>query len=198
MAYFWLKAFHIVGVVTWFAGLFYLVRLFVYHAEALEKPEPDRGVLVAQYKLMERRLFRGITTPGMIFTVAMAAGILIEEPGVLKMPWMKAKLGLVLLLVIYHLFCGEIVSLFAADRCRWRSGFFRVLNEVPTVLLVAIVLLAVFKDALPGGALIGVIVTLSLLLALGIALYARVRGAATGSSPGSGTGTQTGDGRASG
>ena len=157
------------------AGLFYLPRLFVYHAEAMEKPEPERAILLAQFKIMERRLYRGITTPAMIFSIAMGVGLIAQEPGVLKMPWLMGKLGLVLLLVIFHLFLGECVALFARDECRFPAWLYRILNEVPTILLVGIVLLVIFKDLLPGGAFAGVLVTLALLLGLGIAVYARVR-----------------------
>ena len=76
MAYYWFKAFHIIGVVVWFAGLFYLVRLFIYHVEAEEEPEPARSILKKQYAIMETRLLKIITTPGMILTLAMAGGLL--------------------------------------------------------------------------------------------------------------------------
>ena len=175
MSYFWLKAFHIVAVVAWMAGLFYLPRLFVYHAEALLKPEPDRGILSAQFLIMERRLYRGITTPAMIAAIAMGVGLIAVEPGVAKMPWLQGKIGLVLLLVIYHLFLGECVSLFAAGQNRFSPGFYRAINEVPTVLLVGIVILVVFKDLLPFGPVAAVLATLIVLLSLGMMIYARVR-----------------------
>lgn len=177
MAYFWLKTFHIVGVVAWMAGLFYLPRLFVYHAEALAKPEPERSALAAQFTIMERRLYRGITTPAMVFSVAMGAALVWTEPGVLRMPWMQGKIGLVLLLIVFHLFCGEVASQFAAGETPFGARIFRVINEVPTLLLVGIVGLVVFKDLMPGGAFAAVMATLALLLGLGMLLYARVRDA---------------------
>src|SRR5687768_13725647 len=104
MLYLWLKAFHIVGVVTWFAGLFYHGRLLVYHAEALSSPEPDRRILVAQYGVMESRLMRLIMTPAMGLTLLTAAGMLLTYTGRghITQPWMLAKLALVALLVALH------------------------------------------------------------------------------------------------
>jgi len=92
MAYYWYKAFHLIGIVVWFAGLFYLVRLFVYHAEAEQEPEPARSILKKQYEIMEKRLYSIITTPGMILTVAMAIGLISTEPEILKSTWLHIKL----------------------------------------------------------------------------------------------------------
>src|SRR4028119_1549299 len=99
MAYYWFKAFHLIGVVVWFAGLFYLVRLFIYHVEANEQPEPAQTILKNQYQLMEKRLYNIITTPGMVVTVAMAIGLLTTEPDVLHDKWLHIKLLLVGILV---------------------------------------------------------------------------------------------------
>ena len=93
MAYYWFKAFHLVGIVVWFAGLFYLVRLFIYHVEANEQPEPARSILKNQYQLMEQRLYSIITTPGMLVTIAMAIGLIYTEPDVLKQGWLHFKLA---------------------------------------------------------------------------------------------------------
>ncbi len=149
MAYFWFKAFHIIGVVVWFAGLFYLVRLFIYHVEADEQPEPARSILQNQYQIMEKRLYKIITTPGMIVTIVMAAGLLKTQPEILSDRWLHIKLLLVVFLVAYHVYCGRLLGQLAAGECTWGSQQLRALNEAPTVLLVAIVLLAVFKDSLP-------------------------------------------------
>ncbi|MCA1994585.1 MAG: protoporphyrinogen oxidase HemJ, partial [Coleofasciculus sp. S288] len=100
MAYYWFKAFHLIGVVVWFAGLFYLVRLFVYHAEASQEPEPAQTILKKQYELMEKRLYHIITTPGMVVTVAMAIGLLVSEPEVLKDGWLHIKLAFVAALLV--------------------------------------------------------------------------------------------------
>ncbi|MGJ3249397.1 MAG: protoporphyrinogen oxidase HemJ [Elainellaceae cyanobacterium] len=175
MAYLWFKAFHLIGVVVWFAGLFYLVRLFIYHVEANEQPEPAQGILKTQYELMEKRLYRIITTPGMLVTVAMAIGILWQEPAVLKDGWLHAKLALVLVLVGYHHYCGRLMKKLAADECRWTSKQLRALNEFPTLLLVAIVMLAVFKNNFPTNASSYLIAGLVVLMAATIQLYARKR-----------------------
>lgn len=134
----WLKAFHIIAVVTWFAGLFYLPRLLVYHAEAAEAPIRER------FKIMERRLL-GMTDIGAALTIALGIATLVTEPFYLHAGWLHAKLALVLLLVIYHGMLVKLVRDFAHDRCRWRPRALRLFNEIPSVLLLAIVILAVVK-----------------------------------------------------
>lgn len=175
MTYLWFKAFHIVGVVVWFAGLFYLVRLFVYHAEANEQPEPARTILQQQYQIMEKRLYRLITTPGMILTVVMAIAMLIAAPHLLKETWLHIKLGLVILLIGYHHLCSRWMKQLAANNLQFSSQQFRWLNEVPTILLVLIVLLAVFKNSLPTSATAWGILALVVATAATIQLYARKR-----------------------
>ncbi|BAW97629.1 hypothetical protein NIES970_25830 [[Synechococcus] sp. NIES-970] len=174
-AYFWFKAFHIIGVVVWFAGLFYLVRLFVYHAEAEQEPEPARSILKKQYELMEKRLYNIITQPGMFVTVAMAIAIVSTEPAILKSWWLHAKLALVALLLVYHFFCGRIMGQLAAGTCTWSGQQFRALNEAPTLLLVTIVMLAVFKNNLPLNWTGGLILALIVFMAAAIQLYAKKR-----------------------
>jgi putative membrane protein len=134
----WLKAFHIIGVVTWFAGLFYLPRLFVYHAEAVEAAIRDR------LKIMERRLLV-MTHIGGALAIAFGIATLSTEPGLVHAHWLQVKLGLVLLLVIYHAMLVKLTHDFAHDRCSWSSRRLRGFNEVPGVLLLAIVILAVVK-----------------------------------------------------
>jgi putative membrane protein len=177
MLYLWLKAFHIVGVVSWFAGLFYHGRLLVYHAEALASSEPGREVLASQYRIMESRLFRFIMNPAMGFTLFTAAGMLLTGPGAsyLSQPWLLAKLVLVALLVALHFGLRRIMLDLAADRVRWNAERLRLLNEAPTLLLVLITILAVFKEAiswrglgLAGAVLVGA-------LWLGISGYAQRR-----------------------
>jgi putative membrane protein len=175
MAYYWFKAFHIVGFVTWFAGLFYLVRLFVYHAEANEKPEPARSILKEQYELMEKRLYGIITTPGMLVTIAMAIGLLVISPDLLKQGWLHAKIALVVLLVGYHHYCKRIMKQLAAGECKITAQQFRWLNEAPTIFLVVIVLLAIFKDGLPTDLTSYLVVGMVLAFAASIQLYARKR-----------------------
>jgi protoporphyrinogen IX oxidase len=175
MNYLWFKAFHIIGVVVWFAGLFYLVRLFVYHVEANEQPEPNRTILQQQYQIMEKRLYRLITTPGMVLTVVMAIALLITSPDLLKEPWLHAKLAFVAANIGYHHYCGRLMKQMANDKFALSSQQMRWLNEVPTVFLVIIVLLAVFKNSLPTDITAWGILALIVAMAAIIQLYARKR-----------------------
>ncbi|RMF27387.1 MAG: protoporphyrinogen oxidase HemJ [Cyanobacteria bacterium J083] len=175
MAYYWFRAFHFIGIVVWFAGLFYLVRLFVYHAEANEQPEPARTILKTQYQLMEKRLYNIITTPGMLLTVTMAIGLISTEPEVLKSGWLHIKLFFVALLLAYHFFCGRVLKKLAKDEFTWTGQQFRLLNEAPTLLLVVIVLLAVFKNNLPLDLTTWLIVALVIFMLAAIQLYAKKR-----------------------
>jgi putative membrane protein len=134
----WLKAFHIIGVVTWFAGLFYLPRLFVYHAEATERAIRDR------LQVMERRLLV-MTYIGGALAVGFGLATLGSEPGLIFAHWLQVKLALVLLLVIYHAMLVKLTRDFAAGRCTWTSRDLRWFNEMPGLLLLAIVILAVVK-----------------------------------------------------
>lgn len=134
----WLKAFHIIGVVTWFAGLFYLPRLFVYHAEATEPATRDR------LKVMERRLLV-MTHIGGALAIAFGIATLATESFYLHAGWLHVKLALVLLLVIYHFTLLKLTGDFAHDRCRWSPRKLRGFNEIPGVLLLAIVILATVK-----------------------------------------------------
>ena len=175
MAYSWFKAFHIIGIVVWFAGLFYLVRLFIYHVEVNQEPEPALTILKNQYQIMEKRLYNIITTPGMLVTVAMAIGLVSTEPEVLKQGWLHFKLLCVALLLGYHHYCGRLMKKLAADECRWSSQQLRALNEAPTVMLVVIVMLAVFKNNLPTDLTAWLIFALIIFMAVTIQLYAKKR-----------------------
>jgi putative membrane protein len=175
MAYQWFKAFHIIGVVVWFAGLFYIVRLFVYHAEASLEPEPAKTILSKQYEIMEKRLYNIITTPGMVVTVVMAIGLLTTEPDVLKDRWLHIKLAFVAVLLVYHFYCGRLMRRLARGECNWSGQQFRALNEAPTILLVAIVLLAVFKNNLPTDITAWGIAAMVFVMAVTIHLYAKKR-----------------------
>jgi protoporphyrinogen IX oxidase len=134
----WLKAFHVIAVVTWFAGLFYLPRLYVYHADAKDP------ISVARFELMERRLF-AIMTIGALASVGFGAAMLIKAPIYLAMGWLRIKLLLVLVVIAYHFFCYTLMRDFAENRNTRRAKWFRAFNEVPSVLLIAIVVLAVVK-----------------------------------------------------
>jgi putative membrane protein len=134
----WLKAFHVVFVVTWFAGLFYLPRLFVYHVTASDPASHARFVV------MERRLFV-MTTIGGVLTVLFGILMILMAPAYLAQGWLHAKLTLVLLLIGYHLWCRSLMQSLRDGRNRHSERWFRLFNEVPSVLLIAIVILAVVK-----------------------------------------------------
>jgi putative membrane protein len=129
----WIKSFHIIFMVTWFAGLFYLPRLFVYHAMSEDRPSIER------FKIMERKLFFGIMTPGAVLTLLSGAWLWLGYG--FHGGWLAAKLALVAVLVAHHLYCGRLMFDFKRDRNRHGHVFYRWLNEFPVVLLVAIVLL---------------------------------------------------------
>jgi len=174
-SYLWFKTFHIVGVVVWFAGLFYLVRLFIYHVEVDEQPEVARQAFRDQYGLMERRLANIITTPGMVVTLVCAAGLLLGNPAWLHQGWMHAKLGFVGALLGYHLLCLRLMGQLQNGTCRWTGRQLRALNELPTLLLVIVVLLVVFKGNFPTGAATWLTVGLVVFMAASIQFYARWR-----------------------
>lgn len=174
-SYLWFKTLHIVGVVVWFAGLFYLVRLFIYHAEAAQLEPPLRQAFQAQYGLMERRLANIIATPGMVVTVAMAVGLLSLQPAWLHQSWMHAKLAFVAALLAYHWFCFRLMGQLQTGSCRWSPPQLRALNELPTLLLVVVVMLVVFKGQFPTGAATWFLVALVVAMAASIQFYARWR-----------------------
>ncbi|MCT0252123.1 protoporphyrinogen oxidase HemJ [Synechococcus sp. CS-197] len=174
-AYLWFKTLHIVGVVVWFAGLFYLVRLFIYHVEA-EELEPEVSLAFKnQYGLMEKRLANIITTPGMVVAVSMAIGLLVAQPSWLQQGWMHAKLAFVAALLAYHWFCYRLMGQLQAGRCAWSGKQLRALNELPTLLLVIVVMLVVFKSQFPTNAATWFIVGLVVFMAASIQFYARWR-----------------------
>jgi putative membrane protein len=174
-AYLWFKTLHIVGVVVWFAGLFYLVRLFIYHREAEELEPSLRQAFQQQYALMERRLANIITTPGMVVAVVCAAGLLSVNPAWLQQGWMHAKLAFVAALLVYHWFCYRLMGQLQQGQCHWSGRQLRALNELPTLLLVIVVMLVVFKNQFPTGAATWFIVGLVLFMAASIQFYARWR-----------------------
>ena len=137
----WVKAFHIIFMVTWFAGLFYLPRLFVYHAMT------DDAATAAQFKVMERKLYFGITTPGGILTVISGLWLWLGFGAGAGSNWLIAKLVLVAILIGYHLWCGHLVAEFRDNKNRHSHVFYRWFNEFPTLVLVVAVLLAVLKPS---------------------------------------------------
>ena len=140
MTFLWLKAFHIIAVITWFAAIFYLPRLFVYHADATDTISRER------FKIMERKLYRGIMTPSMIVVIALGAWMIALNPDFyLSQGWMHAKLTLVTLLVVYHFYCGHLLKIFRDDRNERSHVFYRWFNEIPVFLLLGIIILVVVR-----------------------------------------------------
>ena len=128
------------------AGLFYIVRLFIYHTEAQDKPEPDRTILSKQFEIMERRLWNVITSPSMYIVVAAGITMLFLVPGWLQQPWLHIKLGFVILLIIYHFICQHKIKQMQKGVFKWTSTQLRLWNELATLLLFVIVMCAVVKD----------------------------------------------------
>lgn len=133
----WVKALHVIFMVTWFAGLFYLPRLFVYHASTSDPAGNER------FKVMERRLYHGIMTPGAVLTLAFGLWLWLGYG--FSGGWLHAKLALVAVLIAYHAYCGRLLTDFKHDRNRHGHVFYRWLNEFPTVILIAVVILTVVK-----------------------------------------------------
>lgn len=138
--YLWLKAFHIISVITWFAGIFYLPRLFVYHTTVEDE------ISNARFKVMEDKLYRLIMTPSMLVTAALGLWMLaMSWSGLSLTGWIWIKLALVALLIGYHLNCGRIVRQFAEDRQDHSERYFRIYNEIPVLILLPVVILAILK-----------------------------------------------------
>jgi putative membrane protein len=135
----WVKALHVAFMVTWFAGLFYLPRLFVYHAQATDREG------VARFKVMERKLFFGIMTPGAILTIAFGLWLWLGYGVGAGAGWLHVKLVVVLLLIGYHLWCGKLLMDFRHDRNTRSHVWYRWFNELPVAFLFAVVILAVVK-----------------------------------------------------
>lgn len=173
-----LKSLHIIFVITWFAGLFYIIRLFVYHVEALEKPEPEKTILSNQYKIMENRLWYIITIPSAVLTFIIAFWLLLfTETGKfwLQMPWMHIKLFFVFLLYVYMFICHIYYKQLQNDTCKKTSMFFRLWNEVATIILLSVVFLVVMKNEINWiYALLGMILVV-LILMVAIKLYKKIR-----------------------
>jgi putative membrane protein len=175
MEYNYIKALHLIFVVTWFAGLFYIVRLFVYHAEAKLKPQPEQDILIKQYQLMQFRLWYIITWPSAVLASIFAFYLLYLNPFWLEQSWMHVKLAFVLLLYIYHLKCHQIFKQLQKNEVKYSSNFFRIWNEGATIILFAIVFLVILKNAINWiFGVIGIFV-FSILIMLGFKLYKRIR-----------------------
>jgi protoporphyrinogen IX oxidase len=143
-----IKALHIIFVVSWFAGLFYIVRLFIYHTEAQIKESNAKEILSEQFCIMEKKLWWIITTPAMVLTLFFGIWMLCLNPSLFKAPWMHLKLGFVALLLVYHFVCQRIMFQLVQNIYRWKSNSLRIWNELATLCLVAIVFLVVMKNEL--------------------------------------------------
>ena len=172
MYFLYLKVFHIIGVIVWFAGLFYLGRLFVYHREVDDRPEPECTTLKSQFSLMERRLYYGIAWPGLCISLVFGIALIIAS----GFPcWLHAKLAFAAVLVVYHLWCGHLRKLLLKENCSWNGTKFRLFNEIPTMLLFSIVFIVVFKSAISWNALLLILACLILVIGGAVNLRAKRR-----------------------
>lgn len=146
-----LKALHIIFVVSWFAGLFYIVRLFIYHVEAQEKEELEKNILSRQFEIMEKRLWWIITTPAMVLTTVFGTWMFIEKLDYFNSEmgrWIHIKFAFLALLFVYHFVCQKIMKDLKNGKFNWKSSGLRLWNEVATLALVAIVFIVMMKDSL--------------------------------------------------
>ncbi|KIX21267.1 protoporphyrinogen IX oxidase [Flavobacterium sp. 316] len=175
MEYNYIKALHLIFVITWFAGLFYIVRLFVYHAEAKQKPQPEQDILIKQYQLMQYRLWYIITWPSAVLASFFAFYLLYLNPAWLTQSWMHVKLAFVLLLYMYHAKCHQIFNQLQKGEVKHTSSFFRIWNEGATIILFAVVFLVILKNAINW--IYGVIgiISFSILIMIGFKFYKRIR-----------------------
>ncbi len=169
MTYLYVKALHIIFIVTWFAGLFYIVRIFIYHVEASGREEPSRSVLIEEYKRNARRLWLGITWPSAILTLVFGSWLLWLMPSYLQEGFLQLKLLFVLLLYIYQFLCHRLYKQLQEDRVKYSSDQLRIWNEVATLFLFAIVFLIVLKST------VNMIWGLAGFIGLAVILFAAIR-----------------------
>ncbi len=175
MSYLWFKSLHIIFVVTWFAGLFYIVRLFIYQTEAQQKDEVQRKILTEQFQIMSKRLWYGITWPSAILTAILGVTVLEHVPEYLEAPWMHLKLAFVIFLFVYHFLCHQIFKQQQKGRYKYSSNKLRIWNEVATLFLFAIVFLVVFKNATDWLKGLGGLLVLGISLMMAIKAYKKTR-----------------------
>jgi putative membrane protein len=176
--YNYLKSLHLIFVITWFAGLFYIVRLFVYQIEANDKPSPEKEILQNQYKIMTYRLWYIITWPSAILASIFAFWMLFFTAigkAWLLMPWMHVKLGFVFLLYLYHIKCHSIYKELQNNEVKYTSNFMRLWNEGATIILFAVVFLVVLKNAFNWIYGVVGIFLFSIIIMLGFKMYKRIR-----------------------
>jgi len=173
--YNYIKALHLIFVITWFAGLFYIPRLFVYQIEASQKPSPDKEILGEQLKLMAKRLWNIITWPSAILATFFAIWLIVLMPAWLHQGWMHVKLAFVILLIIYHLKTHQYFKQLQRDQVTKTSNFMRLWNEGATFILFSVVFLVILKNSINWiFGVIGIIV-LGVLLMLGFKIYKNIR-----------------------
>jgi putative membrane protein len=173
--YNYIKALHLIFVITWFAGLFYIVRLFIYQIEASQKPSPDKEILGEQLKIMANRLWYIITWPSAILTLIFAGTLLYLNSGLLNVPWMQVKLGFVFILYLYHFKCHQIYKQLQNGVVKYSSNYMRLFNEGATIILFSIVFLVIVRHEVNW--IFGVIgiISLSVILMLLVKIYKRYR-----------------------
>ena len=173
--YFYIKALHLIFVITWFAGLFYIPRLFVYQIEAYHKPSPEKEILGKQLKLMAKRLWFIITWPSAILATLFAVVLLFLQPILLQQSWMQVKLGFIVILIIYHLKTHQYFNQLQNDVVKKSSSFMRIWNEGATFILFAVIFLVILKSAINWiFGVVGILV-LGILIMLGFKLYKNIR-----------------------
>lgn len=174
-AYFYIKATHIVFVISWMAGLFYLLSLFIYHTEANDKAEPEKTVLKTQFTKMEATLWKIICQPAMIISLSAGLLMLHLNRGLLQMDWMWLKLAFVLGLLIYHFVCGRIIIRLRNNQYNWSSFQLRLWRELATIFMIAIVFVVILKNTLDWiYGLVG-IMGIALIIMLAVKLYKKYR-----------------------
>src|SRR5690554_3300999 len=175
MEYNYIKALHIIFVITWFAGLFYIVRLFVYQIEAFHKPSPEKEILGKQLKIMASRLWNIITWPSMFLALLFGVWLIALRPFYITDAWMQVKLGFVVFLIVYHIICHQYFKQLQQDVVKHSSNYMRIFNEGATIVLFAVTFLVVLKNAINWiYGTIG-IVLFSILIMMGYKLYKRIR-----------------------
>ena len=171
----YIKSLHLIFIITWFAGLFYIVRLFVYQIEASQKPSPEKEILGKQLKIMASRLWTIITWPSMILAVFFGIWLLLMRTFFLADAWMQVKLAFVILLLIYHLKCHKIYKQLQNGVVKYSSNYMRLFNEAPTIILFAVVFLVILKSAVNWiYGTVGIII-FAILLMMGYKIYKRIR-----------------------
>ena len=173
----YIKALHIIFIVTWFAGLFYIVRLFIYQTEALEKPEPDRSILHKQLSMMANRLWYIIAWPSAILTLFFGTWMVVARPAILQLGFMHIKLTFVLLLYVYHFLCHRLYVQLQKGIAKYSSTQLRIFNEMATLILISVVFIIVLKNEFNWikGTVGFLLVTIGLMM--GIRIYKKIRNA---------------------